>query len=86
MVLASGELLTVSNEKDPETSPAVVLISLGAVGILVTVTVQCEPDFCLKQVQYAATLDDISANLKGNRDSSECFCFLWRPHVRPRYR
>ena len=80
MVLASGEMLTVSKENDPETFPAAVL-SLGAIGILVTVTLKCEPAFRLKQVQYAASLDDILTNLKVHLDSSEHFRFLWRPHV-----
>ena len=80
MVLASGEVLKVSKEKDPETFLAVVL-SLGAIGIIVAVTLKCEPVFRLKQVETSMSLDDVLSSLSDHLASSEHFRFLWRPHT-----
>jgi FAD/FMN-containing dehydrogenase len=46
LVTADGELLTVDDENEPDLLPAVAL-GLGALGILVDVTLQCVPAFAL---------------------------------------
>ena len=33
---------------------------LGALGIIVTMTIQCEPAFKLREIQTSTTLDDVS--------------------------
>ena len=50
LVTADGELLTVSHDENAELLPAVTL-GLGALGILVDVTIQCVPAFVLEAVE-----------------------------------
>ncbi len=64
--MASGELMKFSKTSNSEYFPAV-LVSLGSIGIIVNVTVQCEKLFKLQQVQFGAQLDDVSeCNMKTN--------------------
>lgn len=50
LVTADGELLTVDEHENSELLPAVAL-GLGALGILVEVTIQCVPAFVLRAVE-----------------------------------
>ena len=59
LMTASGEILEISNEKNSELMPAVTL-SLGSLGVILTVTLQCEPAYKLHLVQYPLKLDDVS--------------------------
>ena len=59
MMTAAGEILHISKEENPELLPAVVL-GLGALGIILSVTFQCEPAFNLHLKQYPAALKDVS--------------------------
>ena len=60
VLLASGEIKVYSNSSNPETFPAF-LCSLGALGIILTATIQCEKFFKLHNSQYSAILDDVIA-------------------------
>ena len=57
-----GELLAVSDDENAELLPAVAL-GLGALGILVDVTLQCVPAFVLHAVERPEPLDDVVAAL-----------------------
>lgn len=59
MMKASGEIIHISKTENPDLFPAVVL-GLGALGIIVSVTLQCERTFNLHQKQYPAALKDVS--------------------------
>ena len=63
LLLANGEIKTFSNGTDSDTFSAL-LCSLGALGIMLTATIQCEKSFKLHNSQYGAKLDDVSWNLK----------------------
>lgn len=80
LVTASGDLLVVSDSENPELLPAVAL-GLGALGILVDVTVQCVPGFVLHAVEQPEPLDDVLENLDARVGSADHFEFYWFPHT-----
>jgi FAD-linked oxidoreductase len=80
LVTADGSILRVSDTENPELLPAARL-GLGALGILVDLTVQCVPAFVLHAVErpekYETVLDEFSARV----DASDHFEFYWFPHT-----
>ena len=57
LVLADGSVRRCSAEEDPDLFAAA-RIGLGALGVLATVTLQCEPAYALAAAEAPATLDD----------------------------
>ncbi|PVU98162.1 hypothetical protein BB561_000058 [Smittium simulii] len=55
--------------------------SLGALGIITQLTLQCEPSFRLKAVQVPKKLDDILDNLSSTLASAEHVRFWWFPYT-----
>ncbi len=80
LVTADGELLTVDDSHDSELLPAVAL-GLGALGILVEVTLQCVPAFVLHAVERPEPLDEALADLDRRAAASDHFEFYWFPHT-----
>lgn len=80
MVTASGALLRIDDENEPELLPAVAL-GLGALGIIVEVTLQCVPAFVLQAVDEPAPLEDVLATLDERVATSDHFEFYWFPHT-----
>ena len=62
ILVASGDVVRCSEENNPEIFKAC-LCSIGALGIVTMVTIQCEPAFNLCQIQTPNTLDNVSVNL-----------------------
>jgi FAD/FMN-containing dehydrogenase len=80
LVTASGELLTVSETENAELLPAVAL-GLGALGILVDVTVQCVPAFVLHAVEHPEDLGAVLDDLDNRVAEVDHFEFYWFPHT-----
>ena len=80
LVTGTGELLTVSDGENAEMLPAVAL-GLGALGILVDVTLQCVPAFVLRAVERPEPVDDVVAELLARVEASDHFEFYWFPHT-----
>jgi len=80
MVLADGSVQRFSPEVD-ETAFRAAQVGLGALGILSTVTLKCEPAFNLRAVEDATPLDDVLANLDDLIGRNEHFEFYWFPHT-----
>lgn len=80
LVTGTGELLTVSDDENAEMLPAVAL-GLGALGILVDVTLQCVPAFVLRAVERPEPVDDVVAELANRVETSDHFEFYWFPHT-----
>jgi len=80
MVTADGSLLTSDAEHDPELLPALAL-GLGALGILVEVTLQCVPAFVLHAVEQPEPLDELLPNLLDRAAAVDHFEFYWFPHT-----
>ena len=81
LVLADGSTLTCSAEENPDVFAAA-RIGLGAVGVLATVTLQCEPAFALAAAEGPATLDEVLDDLDDNVLGNDHFEFYWFPHTR----
>lgn len=80
LVTASGHLLRVDEDDSPGLLPAVAL-ALGALGILVEVTVRCVRAFALHAVERPEPLDAVLDDLDGRVDASDHFEFYWFPHT-----
>ncbi|MBT2494728.1 FAD-binding protein [Microbacterium sp. ISL-59] len=80
MVTAAGEFLRIDDEHESELLPAVAL-GLGALGIIVEVTLQCTPAFVMHAIDEPAPLDDVLATLDERVASSDHFEFYWFPHT-----
>lgn len=80
LVTAGGELLTVSEDENADLLPAVTL-GLGALGILVDVTIQCVPAFVLEAVERPEPLDSVVDDVVSRADAVDHFEFYWFPHT-----
>ena len=80
LVLADGSVLRCAPDVDERTFKAA-QVGLGALGILSTVTLQCEPAFNLRATEDAKKLDDVLDHLDELFDTNEHFEFYWFPHT-----
>ena len=80
LVTADGELLVVDESQNAELLPAVAL-GLGALGILVEVTLQCVPAFLLHAVERPEGLGEVLGSLNERVAASDHFEFYWFPHT-----
>ncbi|MGJ0203492.1 D-arabinono-1,4-lactone oxidase [Leucobacter sp. gxy201] len=80
LVTADGELLRVDADHRPELLPAVAL-GLGALGVLVEVTLQCVEAFDLAAVETAEPLHDVLGTLDERVATTDHFEFYWFPHT-----
>ena len=80
LVTATGEFLRVDEAQNSEMLPAVAL-GLGALGIIVEVTLQCVPAFVMHAIDEPAPLEDVLATLDDRAAASDHFEFYWFPHT-----
>jgi len=80
LVTPSGDLLVVDETQNAELLPAVAL-GLGALGILVDVTLQCVPAFVLHAVEHPEPLAQVLAALDERSGTVDHFEFYWFPHT-----
>ncbi|MGV2983196.1 D-arabinono-1,4-lactone oxidase [Microbacterium sp. AGC85] len=80
LITADGEFLRVSDAENAELLPAVAL-GLGALGILVDVTLQCVPAFVMHAVDEPAPLEEVLSTLDERVSASDHFEFYWFPHT-----
>lgn len=78
LVTGEGELLRVDAGSRPELLPAVRL-GLGALGILVDVTVRCVPAFGLDAVEAVVDLDPVLDDWRGLAERTDHFELYWFP-------
>lgn len=80
LVTGTGELLHVDETQNAQLLPAVAL-GLGALGILVEVTLQCVPAFHLEAVERPEPLSEVLDGLDERAASVDHFEFYWFPHT-----
>jgi FAD-linked oxidoreductase len=80
LVAASGDVLTVSETENVELLPAVRL-GLGALGIVVEVTLQCVPSFLLRAVEHPEPFDEVLDTFEQRAVEHDHFEFYWWPHT-----
>ncbi len=79
LVDGHGEVIRVSEDERPELLPAVRL-GLGALGILVSVELQCVPAYLLRAVEYSAHVDSVDEMIHRAREVDHVEAFWW-PHT-----
>jgi FAD-linked oxidoreductase len=80
LVTADGSLLRVSGTENADLFPAVCL-GLGALGIIVDVTLQCVPPGLLHVVKQGEMLTEVLEGFSGRVRGSDHFAFSWLPHT-----
>ena len=81
MVTADGAILRVSEDENAELLPAARL-GLGALGILVDITIQCVPAFLLSAVERPEPLESVLEDFEARANAVDHFEFYWFPHTR----
>ncbi len=79
LVTAAGELLECSETHNREIFKAA-QVSLGALGIITSVTLQLLPAFRLDYTWRRQTLDECLSNVEGYRRENRNFEFFWLPY------
>jgi L-gulonolactone oxidase len=80
LVLSDGSTLRCSLDGDPKIFRAA-QVGLGALGVISTVTLRCEPYFNLRAKEDAMKVDDVLNQFDELVDSNEHFEFYWFPHT-----
>lgn len=80
LVTGDGSILTISDTENPGLLPAARL-GLGALGIIVDVTLQCVPAFLLHAVETVEPLDAALDSYLDQSAQSDHFEFYWFPHT-----
>src|SRR6185312_7263813 len=80
LVTAAGEIVRCGPDRNAELFAAA-RVSLGALGIITAVTLQCEPAFALHAMETPADYDDLLEAL-GSLEQKDHFEFYWFPHTR----
>ena len=78
LVTADGELLRIDEEENSELLPAAAL-GLGALGVIVEVTLQCVPAFVLEAVERPIPMNEVLEAIDDHVDGSDHFEFYWFP-------
>ncbi len=81
LVTADGSILRVSETENAELLPAARL-GLGALGILVDITIQCVPAFLLSAVERPEPLERVLDEFDARARAVDHFEFYWFPHTR----
>lgn len=76
LVTADGEVRTVEPD-DEAFGPA--QVSLGALGVVSTVTLDCQPSYELSMVKRERPVDEVFADLETYRTENRHFEFFWYP-------
>ncbi|KAM7173705.1 L-gulonolactone oxidase [Macrochelys suwanniensis] len=79
LLTASGEILECSESVNAKIFQAARL-HLGCLGVVLTLTFQCVPEFYLLETTFPSTLQEVLDNLDTHLQRSEYFRFLWFPH------
>ncbi|MFI9641361.1 D-arabinono-1,4-lactone oxidase [Micromonospora sp. NPDC051925] len=80
MVTGTGEVLRCSAEEHPEIFAAA-RVGLGALGVLVDVTLRCVDAFTLRAHERPAPLDEVLGDLSGLVDRHDHVEFYWFPYT-----
>ncbi|WP_223691065.1 D-arabinono-1,4-lactone oxidase [Leifsonia poae] len=80
LVTGEGEVLTISETENPELLPAARL-GLGALGVIVDLTIQCVPAYLLQAVERPEPLTETLDGYLERSASADHFEFYWFPHT-----
>ena len=80
LVSGTGELVRIDEEQSSELLPAA-RVGLGALGIIVEVTLQCVPGFAIHAVERVEPVADVVASFDERCTHTDHFEFYWFPHT-----
>jgi len=80
LITAQGQII-ICNRTQNEDIFLAALCHLGALGVLCTITLRCEPAFCLKATQYPLHIDEFIRNLQTIIHSAEYVRYWYIPHT-----
>jgi L-gulono-1,4-lactone dehydrogenase len=78
LVSAAGEVVELSRDSDPEAYLAA-RVSVGALGVVSALTIECIPLFTLKRVDASDPLEPTLASLDEEIEGNDHFEFYWFP-------
>jgi L-gulono-1,4-lactone dehydrogenase len=81
LVVGTGAVVHCSATENPDLFSAA-RVGLGALGIIVAVTLACVPAFSLHAVERPEPLDGVLDGLAGRMRDTDHFEFYWFPHTR----
>ncbi|GAA4116542.1 D-arabinono-1,4-lactone oxidase [Enteractinococcus coprophilus] len=79
VITGTGHSLSVSQEHEPELLDAL-RVSMGALGILTSVTLQLVPEYDLRTVEAPTSLEGVLTNWEALNDQHDHFEFFWFGH------
>ncbi|MEV6440577.1 D-arabinono-1,4-lactone oxidase [Amycolatopsis sp. NPDC051716] len=79
LVLADGSVVTCSAGERPDLFAAA-RVGLGALGVITTVTLACEPSFVLRAQERPEPLEQVLEGFHDFADENEHFEFYWFPY------
>jgi L-gulonolactone oxidase len=79
LMLADGSIFECSEESDPDTLRAT-RVGLGALGVIVSVTLRCVPAFTIDRLDHPRPLGETLERLDALVDASDHFEFYTLPH------
>ena len=80
IVTAAGATLRVSPTENAELLPAV-RVGLGALGVLVDVTLRCVPEFMVNAIEKPEPLEGVLEEWEARASAVDHFEFYWFPHT-----
>ncbi|MGW6276749.1 D-arabinono-1,4-lactone oxidase [Kribbella sp. NPDC055071] len=80
LVTADGSILHCSAEENADVFAAA-RVSVGALGVITSVTLQCVPAFLLRAQEMPLPLDDVLLGFDQLADGNDHFEFYWFPHT-----
>ncbi|MEM6725517.1 MAG: D-arabinono-1,4-lactone oxidase [Bacteroidota bacterium] len=75
-----GEIVDCSRDEQPELFRAA-QVSLGSLGVITQVTLQCVPAYKLMMEMVGEIVDDVLGNLSERLETNRNFEFFWLPHT-----
>ena len=80
LVLADGSVVTCSADERPELFAAA-RVSIGALGVITKVTLQCVPLYALRAIDAPLPLEQTLEELDDLVEANDHFEFFWFPHT-----
>ncbi|MFV1361470.1 D-arabinono-1,4-lactone oxidase [Mycolicibacterium fortuitum] len=80
LVTGDGQVVHVDEHHNPDLLPAA-RIGLGALGVIVEVTLQCVPSFAIRAVENVEPLRDVLGSFDQRMTQADHFEFFWLPHT-----
>jgi FAD-linked oxidoreductase len=81
LVTGGGEILTIDATTNAELLPAVA-VGLGALGVLVDLTIECVPSFAMNLVERSEPLEQVLSQWQERIDDTDHFEFYWFAHTK----